>query len=129
MLTFIYVYGWPKGSASSGLQVARYNFLWENWNSDPKQPIFRHTWRHIRVWSSYLYTASLQRPSSGLILFMIRIEILTLKNLTFWHRWRHIRVWHLNLYLAGLQDQPRAASKLSGIFNERIEIWTLKTYI
>ena len=69
---------------------------------------------YIRVWS-YLYLAGLQdQPPAASkwpeIIFDVRIEILTLRNL---HLDIHegILGYDLYLYLAGLQDQPPAASR------------------
>ena len=52
----------------------------------PNKPTFRHTWRHIRVWPSYLYLAGLQdQPPAASkwpdIILDKRIEILTQTNL------------------------------------------------
>ena len=54
----------------------RYYFWCENW----------YTWRHIKIWSSYLYLAGFQdQPPAASkwpdIIFGVRIEILTLRNL------------------------------------------------
>ena len=80
-LTSLSVSGRPSGSASRSLYVPL--FWYKYWNPE--------IWRHIRVLSPYMYlaTASLLNvtspSSSGLqvpdIIFIVRIEILTLTNL------------------------------------------------
>ena len=84
--TSISVPGWPPGSASSGLPVARYFFWCKNWNPDPNKPTFRYISRHIMGWPLYLYLACHQDhpPAASRwpdIIFGARIQILTLTNL------------------------------------------------
>ena len=56
-------------------------FWYENWNPDPKKPIFRNAWRHFRVWPPYLYLAGLQDQPPAASMWPAIILMWELKSL------------------------------------------------
>ena len=102
--------------------MTKHYFQNENLNSDPYKPTFRHTWRHVRVWSLsvpgalhvalYHFWFENWNPDPG--------------KPTFRHTWRHIGVWPPYLYLVNFQDQPSATSRWPDTISDiRIEIFAL----
>ena len=111
--------GWPL-TASSSHQVAKYYFWWENRNPDPHKPISRHTWRHINIWSGYLYldgqihtwtassslqTSSQSTPKCEILLLMLELQF-KYKNPKSWNIIIRVLVIYLQIWRLDLLEQP-----------------------
>ena len=78
-----YIRVWPPYLYLAGLRISLQRslsiqilFWWENWNSFPNKPTFRHTWKHIRILNFISSNLQVAR-----YYFDERIEIHSLSNL------------------------------------------------
>ena len=123
----LYIYIW---SASTGLQLANYNFWCYNWNPYPYKPTFRHAWRHIGVLPLYLYQTILQYQSLAAcswpdIIFDMRIKILALTNL---HLYIHEVILKFDLYIC-IWSASRWLNIIFDMRNEILTITNLHLYV